>query len=365
MGRARRRISKRSIALLEKWPWWYPLLDYFRHPFLPRKDGRPHTTQELFRVYEDARTAHKLCDVLQPLVVRRQGDVDYLRYCARMHEHYVESQRLVADLNAFEPNGLSSGAIEESQTRFLKRIHSVHDETIRLRDTFEGLWLRTNLPANLHYAIDEYNALARVWEDTAERVKQGTYAYDPRPKAEWIYHPDAFDAGPVQHAYFRKTIALDPDKVASAGIQVQGDTHVKIYVNGTEIGEQFARRNLSAPVNPKLLAVYDIKPHLRQGENVIAVDARVYGTLSAELEPGGPDRSGGFHLYGEVRDTSGNATSIASDESWKVSASEKPNWNQHGYDDSQWPTAKADPQPTVWVTVPDFDKGLRGFSDLR
>ena len=109
-------------ALLEKWPWWFPMLDYFRHPFLPRKDERPHTTQELYRVYEDARTAQKLCDVLQPLVVRRKGDVDYLRYCARMHEHYVESQRLVADLNAFATEGLSSDAIDSAQARFLDRI---------------------------------------------------------------------------------------------------------------------------------------------------------------------------------------------------------------------------------------------------
>jgi hypothetical protein len=352
-------------SLLEKWPWWFPLLDYFRHPFLPRKDERPHTTQELYRVYEDARTAQKLCDVLEPLVARRKGDVDYLRYCARMHEHYVESQRLVADLNAFETEGLSSAAIEEAQTPFLNRIHAVRDEAIRLRDTFEELWLRTNVPANLHYAIDEYNSLVKVWEDTAGRVKQGTFAYDPRPKAEWIYHPDAFDAGPVQHACFRKSFTLDADKVDSAGIQVQGDTHVKIYVNGAEIGEQFARRNLSAPVNPKLLAVYDIKPHLRQGENVIAIDAQAYGTLSAELEPGGPERSGGFHLYGEIRDASGRATPIASDESWKVSDSKEPNCIQPGYDDSRWPTAKGDAKPTVWVTYPDFGRGLRGFSDLR
>ena len=349
-------------SLLEKWPWWYPLLDYFRHPFLPRKDERPHTTQELFRVYEDARTAQKLCDVLEPLVVRRKGDVDYLRYCAWMHEHYVASQRLVADLNGFETDGLSS---EAAQARFLKRIHAVRDEAVRLRDTFEKLWLRTNLPANLHYAIDEYNALVKVWEDAAAQVEQGSFAYDPRPKAEWIYHPDAYDAGPVQHAYFRQAFTVDPDKVALAGIQVQGDTHVKIYVNGAEIGEQFARRNLSAPVNPKLLAVYDIKPRLREGKNVIAIDAHDYGTLSAELEPGGPDRSGGFHLYGEIRDTSGNVTPIASDERWKVSDSEEPNWTQPGFDDSQWPSAKGDPKPTVWVTYPDFDKGLRGFSDLR
>ncbi len=352
-------------ALLEKWPWWFPMLDYFRHPFLPRKDGRPHTTQELYRVYEDARTAQKLCDLLQPLVVRRKGDVDYLRYCARMHEHYVESQRLVADLNAFEAKGLSGAEIDSAQARFLDRIRAVRDEAASLRDTFQELWLRTNLPANLHYAIDEYNALVKVWDDAAARVQKRSFAYDPRPAAEWIYHPDAFTGQKVQHAYFRKVLKLDPREIASAGIQVQGDTHAKIYVNGTQIGEQFARRNLSASVNPKLLIVYDIKPLLRQGENVIAVDARNYGTMSAELEPGGPDRSGGFHLHGEIRDTKGKTQPITSDASWKTSGSEEPGWNRPGYDDRGWRSAKGDPKPTVWVTYPDFGKGLRGFSNIR
>lgn len=352
-------------ALLEKWPWWFPLLDYYRHPFLPRKDERPHTTQELYRVYEDARTAQKLCDILQPLVVRRKGDVDYLRYCARMHEHYVESQRLVADLNAFATKGLTKEALDAAQAQFLKRIGMVRDEAASLRDTFNELWLRTNQPANLHYAIDECNAIVKVWDDTATRVKQGTYAYDPRPPAEWIYHPDAFAGKQVQQAYFRKTLKLDPRQVASAGIQVQGDTHVKIYVNGTPVGEQFARRNLSAPVNPKLLAVYDIKPLLRQGENVIAVDAHNYGTIQPELEPGGPERSGGFHLYGEIRDSGGKLQPIVSDASWKVSDKEAKNWNQPGYDDSAWPQAKGDPKPSVWVTYPDFSKRLRGFSEIR
>jgi hypothetical protein len=169
----------------------------------------------------------------------------------------------------------------------------------------------------------------------------------------------------VQHGYFRKTLKLDPREIASAGIQVQGDTHVKIYVNGTQVGEQFARRNLSAPVNPKLLAVYDIKPLLREGDNVIAVDARNYGTAQPELEPGGPLRSGGFHLYGEIRDKSGKAQPIVSDASWQTTAAEEKDWNRPGHDDHNWAKAQGDPKPTVWVTYPDFSRGLRGFSEIR
>ena len=164
---------------------------------------------------------------------------------------------------------------------------------------------------------------------------------------------------------FSQNSQARPAEIASAAIQVQGDTHVKIYVNGTQIGEQFARRNLSAPVNPKLLAVYDIKPQLKKGDNVIAINAHDYGTLNPELEPGGPARSGGFHLYGEIRDTRGNVQPIASDASWKTTASEEPGWNRTGYDDRRWRSAQGDPKPTVWVTYPDFSKGLRGFSDVR
>ena len=282
-----------------------------------------------------------------------------------MHEHYVASQRLVADLNAFQTKGLSSEALQSAQAEFSARIRAVRDEAVSLRDTFQELWLRTNQPANLHYAIDEYNAIIKVWDDAAARAAAGAIRLRSAP------------AGPVDLSSGRRgrprgaarvlsqNAQADPRDVESAGIQVHGDTHVKIYVNGAELGEQFARRNLSAPVNPKLLVVYDIKPHLRDGENVIAVDARDYGTLNAELEPGGPARSGGFHLYGEIRDTHGKVRPILSDETWKASASEKAGWNKPGFDDRDWPSAKSDPLPTVWVTYPDIAKGLRGYSDVR
>ena len=96
-------------ALLEKWPWWFPLLDYFRHPFLPRKNERPHTEQELYRVGEDARVALGLIEELRGRVERRKGDLDYLEYCARMHRHYVAGQRLVRDLEQFSKAGKSAG----------------------------------------------------------------------------------------------------------------------------------------------------------------------------------------------------------------------------------------------------------------
>ncbi|OHB81401.1 MAG: hypothetical protein A2W31_08610 [Planctomycetes bacterium RBG_16_64_10] len=354
-------------ALLEKWPWWYPLLDYFRHPFLPRKDERPHTELELVRVADDARVAEALVESLRPLVERRRGDLDYLTYCARSHQHYVQSQRLVRELARFEEGNQTASSQPAARARLLAEIDAVRSETVRLRETFRDLWLRTNRPANLHYAIDDYNRLVRVWDDAYDRAAAGVFAYDPRPPADWIYHPDGIQGKrQVPQAFFRRTFALpQPDQIERAGLQLQGDTHLKVYVNGQLLGEQFARRNLSAPVNPQLLRLYDIVPHLVPGTNVIAVAARNYGTMNADLDPGGPPRCGGFHLYGELAQRDGTVETLVSDGHWKVTDAAPDRWTSAEFADGSWPNAEGDQQPTVWVTYPDFARQARGYSDVR
>jgi hypothetical protein len=353
-------------ALLEKWPWWFPLLDYFRHPFLPRKDERPHTELELERVAHDAQVARRLVTALRPRVIRRRGDLDYLDYCARSHQHYVRSQRLVRDLQTFDKQAATARSTRQAQTQFLGEIAAVRDATAALRETFRQLWLRTNLPANLHYAIDDYDRLIQVWDNAHRRVAAGTFAYDPRPPAKWIYHPDAV-AGKrqVQRAYFRCCFDAAPERVTRAAVQLQGDTHLKVYVNGRLLGDQFARRNLSAPVNPQLLRIYDLLPHLLTGRNVIAIEAHNYGTLNADLDPGGPPRCGGLHLYGEITGPDGTLQTLVSDDQWKVTDRPVDAWTQPGFDAAAWPAAEGDKKPTVWVTYPDFSHHQRGFSDVR
>jgi len=353
-------------ALLEKWPWWFPLLDYFRHPFLPRKNERAHSEQELYRVGEDARVALGLIEELRPRVVRRAGDLDYLKYCAQMHRHYVDSQLLVRDLQQFNKAGKTAEQLATARSDFQKRIKAVRDETAEIRDMYRQLWLRTNIPANLNYPIEDYDRLVKVWDDAYDRASHNQFAYDPRPAAQWIYHPAGFkEHKPIQHAFFRRSIKLADEPLQRAGMQLYGDTHIKIYVNGQLVGDQFARQNLSAPVKPLLVQIYDIKPLLKSGENVIAVEARNYGTERPNLEPGGPSRCAGFHFYGEIVDHEGKLQTIASDSSWKVAEQAAEGWNKTGFDDAAWSHAQADSKPTVWVTTPDFAKGVAGFWDRR
>ena len=144
---------------------------------------------------------------------------------------------------------------------------------------------------------------------------------------------------PVPHAWFRKVVTLDPSKIASAGLQVHGDTHVKIYVNGKPIGEQFAR-NFRARVKIRSCSPCTIFAHTcanwrKRHRGRRANTARI----NPRPRAGGPAGSGGFHLYGEIRDQGGRVQPILSDTSWKVSDRELADWNQPEFDDHDWPTA--------------------------
>jgi hexosaminidase len=361
------------FSLLENWPkeWWLPMPTYFRHPFLPRKNDRPHAEQELYRVGENARLAIELIHNLRPKIQKRKGDLDYLEYCAKSHLHYVNSQRLVRDLQQFKPASQTPEQLKASQKRFLKRIAEIRNQSVELKQIFNELWLRTNIKANLHYALNDYDRMTKTWDEATQRAKNGIYSYDPRPPAQWIYHPASFTKNKngknnkVQHAWFRKTINIESSQLSKADIQIHGDTHLKIYVNGKPVGEQFARRNFSAPVSPQLVQIYDIKSYLKPGQNVIAVDAHNYGTTQLGLEPGGPHRSGGFHFWGEIQLDGKKPISIGSDSGWKVSDQKTDNWNHASFDDSGWVQAKGDTKPTVWVTYPDFPNHFKGFSNRR
>ncbi len=354
-------------AMLERWPeqWDRSLRDTFRHPFLPRNKGYVPTWEEFHHVEKDAQAVLGLLEELDPKVRCRKGDLGFLRFAAHSHVHYVRSQRLVQALQKTGTFQESPEAVRRVQAQYLEESRALRQDLIRLRDEFKSLWLRTNIPAGLQYAVDEYDMLIKTWADTEQRLQAGQFAFEPMTPARFIYHPDGYTKkAKVQHSWFRMTFEK-PDEVRRAHLQLQGDTHIVIFVNGRRIGEQFMRRGLPAPVNPRLLQLYDIAPYLQSGTNVIAVEAHNYGTRNSSLEPGGPLRCGGFIMYGEIVDGNGQLQQLVSDDSWHVSDRNPDGWNEPAFQARGWMNAHSDTNPTVLVTYPDFAHNIKGYSVRR
>ena len=207
---------KAIYAFLEKWPSEWnmgrPLFPYFRHPFLPLKNNYSPSLKVQYQIENGAMAALSLIETVRPFVKYRKSDLDYLEYCALTYLNFTQSVRLVKDLNSFNEKNLSGEEFNAAKSRFTERINTHRNKLTRLRDIFESLWLRTNLPANLQYNIDDYNRLVKVWGDVAKRVDKGKFVYDPLTPSKWIYHPDGFTKKTtVKDTYFRKKLDKTSD----------------------------------------------------------------------------------------------------------------------------------------------------------
>jgi 4-amino-4-deoxy-L-arabinose transferase-like glycosyltransferase len=168
-----------------------------------------------------------------------------------------------------------------------------------------------------------------------------TYA-SPKPRqyqldfgrAQWIEPAER----PAPIAYFRKDIYLSslPEQ---AWIEVAASDTFGLIVNGRTVGTEGSVKTFEA-------GIYDIKPALKTGTNVIAV------SVSRTSFPGPAQ----LLVRGEVREPGGNVISILSDESWRVTnhtgmvlGSEA--WTSPQVQDQVWPNARRSPLNDQHVSI--------------
>jgi alpha-L-rhamnosidase len=142
----------------------------------------------------------------------------------------------------------------------------------------------------------------------------------------WIWYPEgkADVAVPVGDRYFRRTFDVPTDrKVRRARYLATADNQCKAFINRRDVG---GRDNYRTVKDSDLTC--DVKP----GKNLLAVvgtnkgnepnPAGIVGTLTIEFDHGPP-------------------LVIRTDDTWKASDKEQPDWNTNpNFDDSQWQAAK-------------------------
>lgn len=145
-------------------------------------------------------------------------------------------------------------------------------------------------------------------------------------------------------AYLRKTFDL-PVAVAQvpmAKVQVTADDTYQMFVNGTEIT---GSSDVDGWRTPEMV---DLKPHLKQGANVIAILARNIGSASGVL------------LEGAVQWPDGSVA-VSTDGTWKGAGEAPEGWASPTFDDTVWPAAKviAEAGREPWGHVPYEYLGAR------
>jgi alpha-L-rhamnosidase len=152
--------------------------------------------------------------------------------------------------------------------------------------------------------------------------------------AKWVWHDEP--GGPFFPAgtrYFRRTVELPADRrIVRARVVATGDDEFELFVNGTSVASSVWWYEPRAA---------DVTGMLQAGRNALALrvtnrgrEAGTVALLRVEFETGAP-------------------LIVASDGTWRSSATEHAGWNEPSFDDSAWTATRviADYGAPPWGTV--------------
>lgn len=132
---------------------------------------------------------------------------------------------------------------------------------------------------------------------------------------QWIWT----DNSPTdEKIYLRHEFQLE-EPFQSAQLAATADNGFTLYLNGVKV---------TSGDNWSDLFVADVKAQLRQGKNIIAVEATNEGNVAS------------FICQLQIKSESGKQTDVSSSTSWLVNRVASDGWQELDFDASQWKTAK-------------------------
>ncbi len=168
--------------------------------------------------------------------------------------------------------------------------------------------------------------------DLATGGDDKTQAYAAIPdQARWIWAtPGAAESAPAGEVFFRKTFTLEalPER---ATVVALADDSFTLHVNGTQVIA--GKERDKAPFA-------DLLPHLKKGQNLIAVQAANAAAKEKEKDKPAPPNPAGLFVL--IRMESGAILSeVFTDSSWLCATNSPTDWKQPDFGVSRWVPASA------------------------
>jgi len=299
-------------------PFFFTYL--FKHPF-PTKKYEPS-----FKEYDELGRLASKCLVLyyeiKPNVVFERKNYEYIEYGAELAKFLC----LKTDLSLKVSKVLENPKLDEELIEILiSEIKNIKDKLTDLRVNYEKLWLRAAKRPCLDSVLELFDFLLKSYTEKISQIREGICFVNPFLESEWIWTEKT--PAPEHPVYFRKIIDVN-QPVRKALIQGMACEHMKIYLNDKMVGEVKSRFSLSPlPINLRV-KVFDISENLKQGKNILAIEAYDYEGFK-----------GAINLYGECILKDGSIQEILSDSSWICYCDEifeTNDWLKLEFDESTW-----------------------------
>ncbi|MCL4202910.1 MAG: hypothetical protein KJ000_10455 [Pirellulaceae bacterium] len=255
---------------------------------------------------------------------------DVFLICNQDHENGAKMFRLKVTADGF-PEIWDAMRNEISSVAFQRTDKSV-EFALRL-EPMESVLLvfnpeRRDLPARIESGLAGSGTPIAVTGDTPSAPTKPT-ANDDRDwlsNSSWVWYPEGTNP-PAATRYFRKRLTLpEGAKIRSAVFTLTADNFFTLYVNGNAAGKSAGDID-----NWRRWKKIDVAPHLKPGDNLVAISAvnggdapnpaGILGRLSVEFE-------------------NGEMVSATVDSSWRTANEEQPGWETASLDDRDWAAAK-------------------------
>jgi len=301
----------------------------FKHPFNRQKYKIPF--KKYIKLGVLANKCLKMYDALLPDVLFEKENFELIQYAAELAKFLYDKIELSVKTSKLllKPE-ISPREIEN----ILKDLEQFRDLTKILKGRYEVLWLRAAKKPCLDVILKLFDSLIKAYDDKIKEINDKVYFKNPYLESEWIGTGEK--KCPPDPRYFRHTFEVKQG-VKKAIIQGIANTHMKVYVNNEYVGEVMSRLSLSIRVITQRVQTFDITKLLKEGNNIIAIEAYTYEGYK-----------GAINLFGQIQLKDDSIQEILSNVTWKCykkDVFENDEWKGPEFNDALWKNAKSHGRP--------------------
>ena len=274
---------------------------FFSHPYnkISSRYKKSLKTTKFDSVIKDMDEIVTICEDLETKVLRNKENLLNFAFIAKHIKFYCKKRINSKKLVDFSPKRVKN----EFKLQTIKEIENLMIDLTSLLEEYETLWINAAKEEGFKSIKTKYLWLLEFYKNKVEDIKNNNEWQDPNIPSDTIYL-DGTKKHHINTTYFKKIITVSKE-IDSAYLQVIAGTFAKVNVNDNHIGHVITRHSLNYVILENNIKIFDIKKHLKIGDNLIVIENTDY--------VGGV---GLINIYGEIKLKSSQIIQIKSDRTW-------------------------------------------------
>ncbi len=305
--------------------------EFWRHPERVRLEWGRNTLVRTRLLQQHAASVQEAIEAVASRLTRHTRHLDYHRLIADMFAWKADAVALTQWLDLVRWLYIAPEQRKELVQTGVQRLDTLIERIQTLRERYRVLWLRTNRPDNLERIGKLFTYQEMYLRDMQDRLKHQRWTVPYTLPGSFITATHIPEGTGPTTAYLRYRFRPH-GKIRQATVQLIGDSHAKLWLNGTYLGEVRATRSLSLWVEMQRVYMRDVTEQVQSdGENVLAVEVTSYQD----------ERPAAAHVLLVLTYADGRIEHVVTNTYWKTHLLPvDTGWQELSYDDTFWLPAK-------------------------